>query len=119
SGAGSYRSSAGYTPPSAGNYYWYVSYGGGGGNAASNSGCGAGMASTVVSPITVLGLGVAPHKFSIAGRRVHGKCVKPTKRNAGDKRCETPIKLTVGYTLNGADTVTFTVKRKSAGRKVN
>ena len=41
------------------------------------------------------------------------------ERNAAGKHCETPIKLTVGYTLNGAGTVAFTVKLKSAGRKVN
>ena len=119
SGAGTYHPPAGYAPPSAGTYYWYASFSGAGGNAASNSGCGTGMASTVVSPIAVSRLGVVPHKFSIAGRKVHGKCVKPTRKNTVDKHCARPIKLTVGYTLNGASTVTFTVKRKSAGRKVN
>ena len=119
SGAGTYHPTAGYAPPSAGTYYWYASFSGAGENAASNSGCGSIMASTVVSPIAVSRLGVVPHKFSFAGRKVHGKCVKPTRKNTVDKHCERPIRLTVGYTLNGASTVTFTVKRKSAGRKVN
>jgi hypothetical protein len=118
SGAGTYHPSAGYTPPSAGTYYWYASYSGAGPNAASGSGCGTGMASTVVSPIAISRLGVAPHKVSIAGRRVHGNCVKPTKGNTADKHCVRPIKLTIGYTLNGAGTVTFTVKRGSTGRKL-
>jgi hypothetical protein len=119
SGAGTYHPSAGYTPPSAGTYYWYAGYSGAGDNEPSNSGCGTGMESTVVLPIAVSRLALSPHQLSTAGRRVHGKCVKPTKRNTSDKHCERPIKLTVSYTLNGAGTVTFTVKLKSAGRKVN
>ena len=118
SGAGTYHPSAGYTPRGPGTYYWYASYGGSGQNAASNSGCGTGMASTMVSPIALSRLSVVPKKLSIAGRRVHGGCAKPTHKNAADEHCERPIKLTVGYTLTGAGTVTFTVELKSTGRKV-
>jgi hypothetical protein len=123
-GAGTYHRSAGYTPPSAGTYYWYVSYSGAGDNGSSNSGCGTGMGSTVVSPITVSPiavsrLSVVPRRFSIAGRKVHGKCIKPTRTNTVAKHCERPIKLTVGYSLTGASTVTFTVMLKSAGRRVH
>ncbi len=42
---GPYTPSAGFTPASAGTYWWYASYSGDG----SSSGCGAGMASTVVT----------------------------------------------------------------------
>ena len=52
---GLYSSSAGFTPASAGTYWWYASYSGDG----SNSGCGAGMASTVVTP--------QPPDLSLAG----------------------------------------------------
>jgi hypothetical protein len=47
SGNGTYHPSAGFTPSTAGTYWWYASYGGDTNNAASNSTCGAGMASTV------------------------------------------------------------------------
>jgi uncharacterized repeat protein (TIGR01451 family) len=48
-GNGSYHPSQGFTPASAGTYWWYASYGGDSLNAPSNSGCGATMASTVVT----------------------------------------------------------------------
>jgi hypothetical protein len=48
SGSGLYHPSAGYTPSAAGDYWWYASYGGDGNDGASASGCGAGMAETVV-----------------------------------------------------------------------
>lgn len=118
SGAGTYNPSAGYIPPAAGTYYWYAAYSGAAANEPSNSGCGTGMASTVVSPVAVSRLSASPHRLSIAGRKVHGKCVTPTRKNTADKHCERPVKLTVAYTLNAGATVTFTVKVKSTGRKV-
>jgi Bacterial Ig-like domain (group 3) len=57
SGAGNYTPSAGYTPTSTGTYWWYSSYAGDTNNAASNSGCGSSMQSTVVTlPQTTLAL---------------------------------------------------------------
>ncbi len=52
SGSGTYHPSAGYTPSSAGTYWWYASYAGDANNAASNSTCGTGMTSTVVKAVT-------------------------------------------------------------------
>ncbi len=49
SGNGSYHPSAGFTPTTAGNYWWFASYGGDTQNAATASTCGSGMAETVVS----------------------------------------------------------------------
>jgi hypothetical protein len=49
-GDGTYNPSAGFTPPSAGNYWWYSTYAGDTQNASSGSTCGAGMAETVVAP---------------------------------------------------------------------
>lgn len=48
SGDGTYNPSAGFTPGSAGTYWWYATYSGDADNTASDSGCGAGMTSTVV-----------------------------------------------------------------------
>ena len=50
SGNGTYKPAAGFSPPSAGIYWWYASYGGDASNLASNSGCGAAMPETVVLP---------------------------------------------------------------------
>jgi hypothetical protein len=48
SGNGSYHPSAGFTPVSAGRYWWYATYGGDPYNHPTASACGAAMASTVV-----------------------------------------------------------------------
>jgi len=56
---------------------------------------------------------------SIAGRKVHGRCVKPTRKNKRHSHCRRPIRLKITYTLNIAATVTLTLKRDAAGRKVN
>jgi hypothetical protein len=60
SGDNTYNPSAGFTPGSAGTYWWYASYGGDGTNAASNSGCGTGMTSTTVIPLYGFGGFMAP-----------------------------------------------------------
>ena len=72
------------------------------------------------SPTPVLSkLRVSPSKFSLAGRRVGGRCVKQTRKNMVQKPCRLAVKLRVSYTLNVAATVTSTLKRQAAGRKVN
>ena len=73
---------------------------------------------TVGAPPTLSKLKVSPKRFSIAGRNVKGRCVKPTTKNAGAKHCRLAVKLRVSYSLSAATTVTFTVKRQIAGRKV-
>jgi hypothetical protein len=72
----------------------------------------------VVSP-KLTNLSVSPRNFSLAGRKVSGRCVKRTKQNAAHPHCRRPIALRVSYNLNGASTVTFTLKRVVPGRKVN
>jgi hypothetical protein len=62
------------------------------------------------------GLRVSPRTFLLRGHRVGGRCAAAIKRHAGDQPCRRPIKLTVVYTLNTADTVTFTFKRKTRAR---
>ncbi len=49
-GDGTYQPSAGFTPPSPGDYWWYAGYGGDAGDEPSASTCGAGMAETTVVP---------------------------------------------------------------------
>jgi hypothetical protein len=53
SGDGTYNPSAGVTAAHAGDYWWYARYGGDSNNHGANSGCGAGMAETVVSAPSV------------------------------------------------------------------
>jgi hypothetical protein len=72
----------------------------------------------VVPPPAISKLSVSPRKVSLAGRSVKGKCVKPTKNNSAATHCQRPIKLTIGYTLNTADNVTFRLELKSPGREV-
>ncbi len=62
---------------------------------------------------TRLGLSISPSQFSIPGRLVGGKCVKPTNKNKNKRHCQRPIRLAVSYTLSAASTVRFTVKRQS------
>ena len=50
SGNGSYNPSGGFTPSSAGDYWWYASYDGDANNNGAASNCGPSMAETVVSP---------------------------------------------------------------------
>ena len=64
-------------------------------------------------------LRVSPKSFSLAGRRVNGRCVQPTRKNDGNKHCRRPSALRISYTLNVAATVTLTVERQDTGRKLN
>jgi hypothetical protein len=49
-GDGTYNPSAGFTPPSPGDYWWYASYGGDAGDEPATSPCGSSMAETTVVP---------------------------------------------------------------------
>ena len=72
-----------------------------------------------VAQAAMSSLGVSPSKSSRAGRKVKGRCVRPTKANDGHKHCQRAITLRVSYTLNVADTVVITLQRGAPGRKVN
>jgi hypothetical protein len=52
-GNGTYLASAGFTPPSPGEYWWYASYGGSAGDEPAASACGALMAQTLVAAAPV------------------------------------------------------------------
>jgi parallel beta helix pectate lyase-like protein len=64
-------------------------------------------------------LRVSPKRLSVAGRRVNGRCVKPTSKNRGNEHCKRPSTLRISYTLNVTTTVTVALERQAAGRKVN
>jgi len=65
-------------------------------------------AATVVVPPpvapkpTVSKLSVSPRRFSAAGRKVHGRCVKLSTKNKGDRACQLSIKLKAAYTAEHA-----------------
>jgi YVTN family beta-propeller protein len=68
---------------------------------------------------TLSELRISPHKSVLAGRKVNGRCVKPTVKNNSDPRCRRPIRLKISYRLSVTDEVTFTLKRQAAGLSVN
>ena len=43
----------------------------------------------------------------------------PTRTNVRSKHCRRAVRLRVSYALNVSATVTFTIKRRAAGRMVN
>jgi hypothetical protein len=75
-------------------------------------------APTVPKP-AVSKLSVSSRKFSAAGRKVHGKCVKLSEKNKGDKACQLSVKLKAAYTLNAAVKVSFKLALQTTGRKVS
>ena len=68
-------------------------------------------------PASVSGLRVAPRRFSLTGRKVGGRCVKPTRKNRSQKRCTRKLKLTIRYSLASDAAVKFTLKRQAPGRR--
>ena len=67
----------------------------------------------------VLKLRVSPRKSSAAGRKVHGECVKRSKKNTADKACQLSIKLKATYTLNAPAKLSFKLALKTTGRDVS
>ncbi len=67
SGDGTYRPSAGFTPPSPGDYWWYASYGGDVGDEPSASTCGEGTAETSVVSKTTPTLSASGPLGGVAG----------------------------------------------------
>lgn len=62
-------------------------------------------------------LHLSPRRVSIGGRRVGGRCIKPTKRNKHHKYCRRPVRLKVTYRLSTRATVILTLKHQLGGRK--
>ena len=74
---------------------------------------------STIPPAVISNMRVSPSKFSLAGRKVNGRCVKPTHKNNHNQHCRRGIKLSVSYSLNVSARVTFTIQRKAPGRKVS
>jgi hypothetical protein len=71
SGDGSYQPSAGFTPSSPGDYWWYAGYGGDPSNNRAASACGGGMSETVVAaPTTVRPPAPALSHVRLSARRI-------------------------------------------------
>ena len=82
SGNGSYHPGAGFTPPSAGTYWWYASYSGDlSANQSSASTCGSGMASTVVGNATP-NLTVSASNATLAGSAMSAGSITSTLSGA-------------------------------------
>ena len=71
------------------------------------------------APVPLLsGLTVSPRSFSLAGREVGRRCVKPTQKNKHRPACIRQATLTVHYTLSTGTTVTFRIAGRLPGRTV-
>ena len=99
----------------AGTHHLAASYSGDAFYAASTSGV---LIESVAAVPTLSGLHLSSHRVSIAGRKVGGRCVKPTRQNKRRSHCRRPVRLRVFFTLKGATTVKLTFKRRDSGRKV-
>ena len=93
SGDNLYHPSAGFAPPSPGDYWWYASYGGDANNNPANSGCGQSMAETVVGTAGSASLFV----------------VAPGPGKAGTKIAASSISAVLSGGSSPSGTVTFTV----------
>ena len=92
SGNRTFHPSAGFTPGSAGDYWWYASYDGDANNHKANSPCGTSMAETVVAPaspsVSVSAPTAGRWAQSIAPRRYRGCCrVALRRRGRSPSRC--------------------------------
>lgn len=80
-----------------------------------DSGCCGVDTVALANPAQLSNLHVAPSTFSIAGRLVNGRCVKPTAANEHHEACTRPVKLTVAFTLSRKTTVAVRIVRKERG----
>lgn len=94
-----------------------ASYSGDAFYAASTSGSLAELVTGAVPMLTKLHL--SSHRVSVAGRRVHGRCVKATENNRRHAMCRRPMRLRITYSLDTPATVKLTFKRHATGRKVH
>ncbi len=77
-GDGTYQPSAGFTPPSPGDYWWYASYGGDAGDGPSASACGPGMAETSVVPKVTPTVSVGGPLGGVAGSPIAASSISAT-----------------------------------------
>jgi hypothetical protein len=75
---GTYQSSAGFTPPRPGDYWWYASYGGDAGDEPSASACGPSMAETSVVPKVTPTLSASGPMGGVAGSPITASLISAT-----------------------------------------
>ena len=63
-------------------------------------------------------LRVSPGKFSAAGRKVHGRCVRASQKPKLHNGCQLAVHLTATYTLNVAVEVSLNLSLETTGRDV-
>jgi alpha-tubulin suppressor-like RCC1 family protein len=80
---------------------------------------GAGQAPPPNRPPEVSRLKPSATTFSLAGRRVGGKCVDETAANGDDPACRQQLKLPLTFTLDSPAKVTIALDRLSSGRLVH
>jgi hypothetical protein len=108
SGNGTYHASAGFTPTSAGHYWWYASYSGDTGDTPASSPCGASMVETVVtSPPRLTHLGQSHRRWRRGKALPH---IASAKRP--------PIGTTFRFTVNERVRVRFAFNKRVKGRKL-
>jgi len=121
SGNGSYHPSAGFTPTTAGTYWWYASYGGDAGDQPSNSGCGSGMTHTVVSgraAATTTTTVTSSANPSIPGQAVTYTATVSSTNGGGSVTFydgPSPIRGCTGLRLNNSGKATCRVTYAAAG----
>ena len=77
-GDGAYQSSSGFTPPSPGDYWWYVSYGGDTGDEPTTSTCGPGMAETTVLSKATPTISASGPTVGVAGSAISASAISAT-----------------------------------------
>jgi hypothetical protein len=68
-------------------------------------------------PARLIRLSVAPRSISIGGRRIHGRCVKPSSGNRARPHCRRPVRLRLTYVLTTSTSLTVRLERQRAGRR--
>ena len=61
-------------------------------------------------------LSISPRMFTLAGRRVEGRCEPRRRSNRGHHPCTRRVALTAQFTLNTTATVTLAIERALPGR---
>jgi hypothetical protein len=116
SGNGTYHPSAGFTPVTGGDYWWYASYGGDPSDNPAASACGAAMAKTIVAP--------APNVVPPPSPLPPGPSVKPhapalSVVKLGSKRFAARKGTKLTLTVSQAARITVLITKTVTGHKFN
>ncbi len=122
-GNGTYQPSAGFTPPSPGEYWWYASYGGDAGDEPGSSACGALMATTLVAaaPTTPSNPGTGSSaSTSSAGSGTGAKTPAPTLSGVkfGSRKSTGKKALALKLAISQAATIHVLITESVTGHKL-